>query len=119
MAKVKQWLNTNLTILVIILFTILVVLSLSSVVAARKASEAVKNTDLIAECTTPGTRCAKLSAENETRRLARAAAENKCIIETILDFPPSEQREGLKEQILTGYDECVERLSENPDSNPE
>lgn len=101
----------------LMLFLLIIILAVNTVIDTmgnQDIEDAVANTDLIAQCTTPGTVCSKLSAANRAKQEARSAAENKCVIETILDFPPSDQRAALKEQILAGYDECVARFSTPP-----
>lgn len=49
------------------LFVVLGVLSVVQVVSLNRVEQAVGNTDLIAECTTPGTRCFELAKENKRK----------------------------------------------------
>lgn len=93
----------------VILFTIILVVStLSNVVTSRQATKAAKGTDLlsglIVACRTQGTQCFELQRQIEARR----TAENKCIIEAIIDLPPVTEREARRTEILTGYDNCIE-----------
>lgn len=86
------------------LMIILVVSTLSTAVASQQAAKAAKNTDIIAQCTTPGTSCFKLTQLQEVRR----TAQNKCVIDSILNLPPIPERAAKRQEILDGYDKCVD-----------
>lgn len=93
----------------VFLFTIILVVStLSNVVTSRQATKAAKGTDIISSlivaCRTEGTQCFELQKQNEARR----TAENKCIIESLIDLPPIADRESHRAEILAGYDSCIE-----------
>lgn len=90
-----------------VLLVILGISTLSTAVAAQQAAKAAKNTDLIAQCTTPGTKCFQLQQVGEARR----SAQNKCVIDTIANLPLPADRQKLRNQILNGYDACVEAMS--------
>ena len=86
-----------------ILLIIILISSYSNVVAARKSTDAAKNTDLIAQCTTPGTKCFNLGLVQEARR----TAENKCVIDALINLPPLADRVQKRDEILAQYDSCV------------
>ena len=90
-----------------VLLIILGISTLSTAVAAQQAAKAAKNTDLIAQCTTVGTKCYKLQQVSEARR----AAQNKCVIDSIANLPAPVDRSRLRDQILAGYDACVDTLT--------
>lgn len=85
------------------LLVIMLVMTTSSAIASQQAARAAKNTDLIAQCTTKGTKCFDLQITQEARR----TAQNKCIIDAIINLPPLADRAALHQQILDGYDKCV------------
>ncbi|SRR6266542_3583496 len=85
------------------LLIILVISTLSTSIASQQASKAAKNTDLIAQCTTPGTKCSDLQIISEARR----TAQNKCIIDAIVSLPPPSDRVTKRREILDNYDKCV------------
>lgn len=89
----------------IILLIIIVISTTSTAIAAQQASNAARNTDLIAQCTTPGTKCFKLQQLQEARR----TAENKCIIDALVNLPPLPDRVNKRQEILDEYDKCVDR----------
>jgi hypothetical protein len=95
-----------------IMFVVFAVVSLSTGIAAQQATKAAKSADLIAQCTTPGTKCSRLVAEQNVQRQARTSAENKCVIVSLLDFPPAGQRDAQRETILKNYDDCVAMLTQ-------
>lgn len=93
----------------VVLFTIILVVStLSNVVTSRQATKAAKGTDLLSSlivaCRTQGTPCFELQQQIEARR----TAENKCIIESLIDLPPLAERGARRSEILAGYDSCIE-----------
>lgn len=85
------------------LFAVLAIISLSTAIAAQNAVKAAKAADLIAQCTKPGTKCFTLQQQGEARR----TAQNKCIIDTIIKFPPVPERQEKRLEILKSYDDCV------------
>lgn len=86
------------------LLLIMIIMTTSSAIASQEAARAAKNTDLIAQCTTPGTKCSKLTQQQEARR----TAQNKCIIDAIITLPPVTDRILKRQEILDNYDKCVE-----------
>ena len=84
-----------------VLVILMAVMSASSIIAARQARDAAVKTDLIAQCTTPGTKCAQLSAEQELRR----AAQTMCIV--LIELPPVSEREEKRDEIIRLYQGCV------------
>jgi hypothetical protein len=82
----------------------MIVMTTSTAIASQQAAKAAKNTDLIAQCTTTGTKCFNLQIVQEARR----TAQNKCIIDGIISLPPIADRVALRPAILAQYDKCVE-----------
>lgn len=82
--------------------------------AAERAEEAARKGDLIAECLTPGTRCAEFRAENERLEAQNVRAQNRCILEQILNLPGAAERgrPEITQAFLDGYDDCVKRESQ-------
>lgn len=95
----KNWERLGLALLLVVML----IMTTSSAIASQQAARAAKNTDLIAQCTTPGTKCFKLQIIQEARR----TAQNKCIIDAIINLPPLADRTALRQQILDNYDKCV------------
>src|SRR5258706_14064649 len=92
-----------------VLGVILIINSASNIIAARQATTAVKNTDLIKQCTTPGTRCSKLTAENRdaqnkffTDLITKA---NRCLLESA--FQSGLPVTGAAR--IASYDSCISR----------
>lgn len=96
----KGWEKLGLAFLLIIML----VMTTSSAIASQQAARAAKNTDLIAQCTTPGTKCYNLQKIQEVRR----TAQNKCIIDSLINLPPLADRSSKREEILAQYDSCVD-----------
>lgn len=93
-----------------VLFVILGILSTVQIISLNRIEKSAQNTDLIAECTTPGTRCFKLAQENIRKqqewqaKLTREAS--LCILLTSgavntgeIPFEP--------EPVAKYYDQCV------------
>lgn len=87
----------------IILMIIMIVSTTSTAIAAQEAAKAAKNTDLIAQCTTPGTKCFDLQRVQEAKR----TSENKCVIDSLINLPPITERVARRAEILAQYDKCV------------
>ncbi len=96
----------------LLLIFLITIMSATSIIAARNAENAAKSTNLIAQCTTPGTTCAKLQAEGELRR----AAQTMCIV--LIELPPISERDERRDEIIRNYQGCVtdifNRLKNNP-----
>src|SRR5438105_3153152 len=97
-----------------ILFTILIISSISNVIADRQATQAVQNTDLIKQCTTPGTRCSELAAKSRadqnkffTDLITKA---NRCLLESA--FQAGAPVTGQARIAL--YDACIARIPPVP-----
>lgn len=86
------------------LLVIMIVMTTSTAIASQQAAKAAKNTDLIAQCTTPGTKCFKLQQIQEAKR----TAENKCVIDSLINLPPLADRVNKRTEILAQYDKCVD-----------
>lgn len=89
----------------------------AAAVAAKEAAEASLKGDLIAECLTPGSRCAQFRAENDRLEQQNVRAQNRCILEGILFLHTDETRlprEGTAavNAFLGAYDDCVVRESQ-------
>lgn len=84
-----------------ILVILISIMSLTSVVAARQATDTAKKTDLIVQCTTPGTTCSKLQAEGQLRN----AAQTMCIV--LIELPPAAERDDKRDEIISSYQACV------------
>lgn len=85
------------------LMVILIISTTSTAIASQQAAKAAKNTDIIAQCSTKGTKCFNLSQINEARR----TAQNKCIIDALINLPPLAERTQKRQEILDQYDACV------------
>lgn len=85
------------------LIIIMVIGTTATAIAAQQAARAAKNTDLIAQCTTPGTKCFKLQQIGESKR----TAQNKCIIDALINLPAIADRQAKRQEILANYDLCV------------
>lgn len=86
-----------------LLLIIMVVSTLSTAVASQQAKKAANNTDILATCFTPGTSCANILAESSIR----TTAENKCVIDALINLPPLEERKARRDEVLSNYDDCV------------
>lgn len=95
-----------------VLVLLMTLMSATSVIAARQARSAAEKTDLIAQCTTPGTTCAKLQADGELRR----ASQTMCIV--LIDLPPAEERDERRDEILRSYLDCVNDTFDRLKSSP-
>ena len=124
MASLKNFF-TNDRLLVPVLFIILALISVAQILVLRNVERTVRNTDLVAECTTPGTRCFKLTQERraEEERIAQAerAAQqlfftelitkaNRCLIESA--FKEGQAISGADR--IQAYDECIARIPPIP-----
>lgn len=90
-----------------VFFILLSVLSTVQVISLRGIEESVENSDVLAECFTPGTRCSDFTKEAEEKRQARLAAQNLCLLVSLIDFPPLETRQAIREELLRRYQDCV------------
>jgi hypothetical protein len=88
----------------VLLMVIMIISTTSTAIASQEAAKAAKNTDLIAQCTTPGTKCFNLQKIQEARR----TSENKCIIDSLINLPPLADRTTKRAEILAQYDKCVD-----------
>lgn len=86
----------------LILVLLITVMSAASVLSARNAEKAAKKADLIAQCSTPGTACAKLQEDSRLRQSAQV------VCPALIPLPPPAEREAKRDQILQDYRECVE-----------
>jgi len=76
-----------------------------SVRTTQQVEKTVRATDLIAQCTTPGTACAKLS---EASRIANQEFQKKTIEETTLCLGIASREAGLDTSVLeTKFKECI------------
>jgi hypothetical protein len=89
--------------IMVFLMIVIVISTISTSIAANQAERAAKNTDLIAQCTTPGTKCFDLQIVQEAKR----TAQNKCIIDALINLPPLVDRVTKRAEILAQYDKCV------------
>lgn len=97
--KLQGWERLGFMFLLIIM----VVSTTSTAIASQQAAKAAKNTDLIAQCTTPGTKCFDLQRVQEAKR----TSENKCVIDSLINLPPITERVARRAEILAQYDKCV------------
>lgn len=98
-----------------ILVIVLSILSLSTSVSAQQAARAAKKTDIIAECTTPGTRCSKLAEDNRLKQnqffTDLITKANRCLLSSAFKEgrPPLTGEERVK-----AYDDCVQEIPPIP-----
>ena len=105
----------------IALWTLLIVLvigSFSNVIAARQATQAVQNTDLIKQCTTPGTKCFVLSAQSRKNQndffIDLITKANRCLLESAFN-------QGIPvtgAARIKAYDDCIARIPPVPPPDP-
>lgn len=95
-----------------ILVVLITIMSATSIISARQATDAAEKTDLIAQCTTPGTKCAKLSADGELRK----AAQTMCIV--LIELPPLAERDEKRDEIINAYQACVTDIYNRLKTNP-
>ena len=88
----------------VLLMVIMIISTTSTAIASQEAAKAARNTDLIAQCTTPGTKCYNLQRIADARR----TAENKCVIDSLINLPPVNDRVAKRAEILAQYDNCVD-----------
>jgi hypothetical protein len=69
------------------MFVVLTVFSVTQTIAIQHIGRTQKSLDLIEECTTPGTRCSKLSEENRIKRTQELLDAAFCATETALAAP--------------------------------
>lgn len=97
-----------------VLIVILIVSTFSTALAARHAANAAENTDLIAECTTPGTRCAELRRVTEEAEQKffndLISKSSRCIIES---GPPNSP------DRLGAYDRCIAAVTTTTTTMPQ
>jgi hypothetical protein len=96
----------------VVLVVLMMIMSGASILSARNAEEAVKNTDLIAQCTTPGTKCAELQADQRLRETAQG------ICPILIELPPAAEREERRDEILANYERCVTEMYERLKARP-
>ena len=96
----------------LILVTLMTIMSAASILSARNAEKAAKNADLIVQCTTPGTRCAELQADQRLRE----TSQGLCPI--LIALPPASEREEKRDEILASYRKCVQEMYDRLKSNP-
>lgn len=101
--RVLNWLVTHEPFITIIVFVILAVMSFSTAVLARQTQDAVKNTDLIAQCTTPGSRCYQLTQQAALQRVKELKAADFCLLEILPNVFPIKD----VNQLRTDYNNCV------------
>jgi hypothetical protein len=87
-----------------VLMLVLIISTISTTIAAQNAASAAKNSDFLANCFTPKTSCSNLLAQTNLR----TTAENKCVIDALINFPAPTERKAKREEILQNYDTCVE-----------
>lgn len=94
----------------IILFVVLSVLSFTTAVLARQTQDAVKKANIIAQCTTPGTQCYKLTQQAAQQRTKEVKAAAFCIVDTFSAFPVQELQ-SHRAELLAQYNTCVANAS--------
>lgn len=85
--KVAAWFTGREPLFTFIFFIILSVLAFTSVYTARQTQSTLKKEDLIAQCTTPGTRCFNLTAEQKDLDSLRVQTAGFCALSVITQFP--------------------------------
>lgn len=99
-----------------VLAIILSVLSLSTSISAQQAARAARKTDIIAECTTPGTRCSNLAEQNVIKQnqffVDLITKTNRCLLSSA--FKEGQPALSGSERVQA-YDTCVKELPPLPD----
>src|SRR5258708_8833894 len=84
------WVARREPLITFTFFIILSVLSFSTVYIARQTQTAINKTNIIVECTTPGTHCYNLARQSAQQRLKEQKAAAFCVIDTITVYPLSD-----------------------------
>src|SRR5437870_13534927 len=94
----------------VVLLIVFGTLSLTTVYTTRQTEKTVKNTDLIKQCTTPGTQCSRLSQAAAQQRTKEVKAASFCLIDTITNFP-TQTLNSNRDKIIAYYNDCVTKNS--------
>ncbi len=89
--NVTSWFSSREPLITFSFFLILSVLSFTTIYTARQTAIAVKKADIIVQCTTPGTQCAKLEAESNALNSLKIQTAGFCALSVITQFPPTAQ----------------------------
>lgn len=95
-----------------VLVVLMTIMSAASVLSARSAEEAAKKADLIVQCTTPGTKCADLQADQRLRETAQG------ICPILIELPPAAERDERRDEILGLYQKCVTEMYDRLKATP-
>lgn len=95
-----------------VLVVLMTIMSAASVLSARSAEDAAKKADLIVQCTTPGTKCAALQADQRLRETAQG------ICPILIELPPAVEREEKRNEILASYQKCVNEMYDRLKTTP-
>lgn len=98
----KAWYKDD-SVPVYVVAIILAVLSIVQIVSLNKTYEAVKQSDILAQCFTPGTKCAEISAKSQIHQANVRTAGFRCLIAS---RPGSFAGRPLDELYIE-YDNCV------------
>lgn len=104
------WVAKKEPLITFTFFVVLSILAFTTVFIARQTQTAINKTNIIVECTTPGTACYNLTLGASQQRLKEEKAAAFCVIDTITVYPLSDWQ-AHRDQLLESYNKCVTETS--------